>query len=89
MSAPNLVPGPATPAAPSGRPFTVAAFILALFSLAMMPPAGIVGVVCGAIGYSRGDRRAAVWAIVASVVGFVGGFIIAGLVLSEVVGGAA
>jgi hypothetical protein len=90
MSAPNVTPGSAAPpTTPSGRPFNVAAFILALISLAMMPPAGIVGIVCGAIGYSRGDRKVAVWAIVASVAGFIGGFIIAGIVLTEVVDGSA
>ena len=83
MSAPNATSPPST-AAP-GRPFNVAAFILALVSLAMMPPAGIVGVVCGAIGYSRGDRTVGVWAIVASVIGFIGGFVIAGIVLTDIV----
>jgi hypothetical protein len=68
---------------PEGRPFTVAAFILALLSWAMMPPAGIVGVVCGAIGWSRGDRSWGITSIIASVIGFIGGFVVAGLVLSE------
>jgi hypothetical protein len=70
---------------PPGRPFTIAAFILALLSLAMMPPAGIVGVVCGSIGWSRGDRNWGILAIVASVIGFIGGFVIAALVITEVV----
>jgi hypothetical protein len=83
MSTPNLTTPPSTTS--SGRPFNVAAFILALISLAMMPPAGIVGIVCGAIGYSRGDRKVATWAILASVIGFIGGFIIAGLVLTDIV----
>ena len=103
MSASNTTPGQPRDAQPgvsaplgggdaargpqSGRPFTIAAFILALLSLAMMPPAGLVGVVCGAIGWSRGDRTWGVWAIVASVIGFIGGFVIAGLVLTEVVAG--
>jgi hypothetical protein len=83
MSLPNATSPPST--ASPGRPFTVAAFILALLSLAMMPPAGIVGVVCGSIGYSRGDRKAGTWAIIASVVGFIGGFVIAGIVLTDIV----
>jgi len=89
VTTPNLSPDPSGQAVGAvgrspGRPFTIAAFILALLSLAMMPPAGIVGVVCGAIGWSRGDRWG-IAAIVASVIGFIGGFVIAALVLTEVV----
>ena len=93
MTTPDRSPDPAgqavgAVATPPGRPFAIAGFILALLSLAMMPPAGIVGVVCGAIGWSRGDRTWGIAAIVASVVGFVGGFVIAAFVLTEVVGSA-
>jgi hypothetical protein len=90
VTMPNLSPDPSGQAVGAvgkspGRPFTIAAFILALLSLAMMPPAGIVGVVCGAIGWSRGDRNWGIAAIVASVIGFIGGFVIAAFVLTEVV----
>jgi hypothetical protein len=88
VTTPNISPEPSGHAVAAtkmaGRPYTIAAFILALLSLAMMPPAGIVGVVCGAIGWSRGDRSAGIWAIVASVVGFIGGFVIAAFVLAEI-----
>jgi hypothetical protein len=89
VTTPNLSPDPSGQAVGAigkspGRPFTIAAFILALLSLAMMPPAGIVGVVCGSIGWSRGDRWG-IAAIVASVIGFIGGFVIAAFVLTEVV----
>ena len=89
MTTSNISPDPSGQAVAAvgrspGRPFTIAAFILALLSLAMMPPAGIVGVVCGAIGWSRGDRWG-IAAIVASVIGFIGGFVIAAFVLTEVV----
>jgi hypothetical protein len=87
LTTPNTGPHPsgqsAAAARPEGRPFTVAAFILALLSWAMMPPAGIVGVVCGALGWSRGDRTWGIVSIVASVIGFIGGFVVAGLVLTE------
>jgi hypothetical protein len=69
----------------AGRPFTVAAFILAVLSLAMFPIAGIAGIVCGALGWSRGDRTLGIASIAASVIGFIGGFIVAGLVLTQVV----
>ena len=77
--------GRAVPSERAGRPFTVAAFILAALSLAMFPIAGIAGIVCGALGVSRGDRRLGIASIVASMVGFIGGFVVAGVVLSKVV----
>ena len=74
--------GRAVPSERAGRPFTVAAFILAALSLAMFP---IAGIVCGALGVSRGDRTLGIASIVASVIGFIGGFVVAGVVLSKVV----
>ena len=75
-------PGSPARAGPaSGRPFIVAAFSLALLSLAMFPIAGIAGVVCGSIGWSRGDKTLGAWSIVASVIGFFGGFFVAARVL--------
>ena len=91
MTTPSSSPQPsggdavAASGQPSGRPFTVAALILAFMSLAMMPPAGIVGVVCGSIGWSRGDRTLGIASVVLSVIGFIGGFILAALLLDDVV----
>jgi len=61
---------------PEGRSWTVAALVLAGLGLIMFPIGGLVGVVCGAIGRSRGDRRLGTIAIVAATSNLVGGFVI-------------
>ena len=66
---------------PSGRPWTLAGLILAGLGLVMFPLGGLVGVVSGAIGYSRGDRRMGVVTIVASVMSFFASFYVAYLIL--------
>jgi len=66
---------------PEGRPWTVAALVLAGLGLIMFPIGGLVGVVCGAIGRSRGDRRLGTIAIVASVVSFFASWLVAAWVL--------
>jgi hypothetical protein len=73
----------AKPAAssPSGRPWTLTGLILAVLGLAMFPLGGLVGVVCGSIGYSRGDRRLGAVAAAASVISFFASFYVAYLVL--------
>jgi hypothetical protein len=47
----------------------------------MFPIGGLVGVVCGAIGRSRGDQRLGTIAIVASVVSFFASWVVAAWVL--------
>jgi hypothetical protein len=47
----------------------------------MFPLGGLVGVACGSIGYSRGDRRLGAVAVVASIISFFGSFYVAYLVL--------
>jgi hypothetical protein len=66
---------------PSGRPWTLAGLMLAVLGLAMFPLGGLVGVVCGSIGYSRGDRRLGVVAVIASAISFCASFYVAYLVL--------
>jgi hypothetical protein len=67
---------------PEGRSWTVAALVLAGLGLIMFPIGGLVGVVCGAIGRSRGDRRLGVVAIVASVASFFASWLVATWVLA-------
>jgi hypothetical protein len=64
-----------------GRGYTTTAFILALLGLAMFPLGGLVGLVCGYIGYSRGDRPLGLWAMVVSAISFVASFFVAAWVL--------
>jgi hypothetical protein len=66
---------------PPGRPWTVAALVLAGLGLAMFPPGGLVGIACGAIGRAKGDRNLGLVAIVASVVSFFASFAVAAWVL--------
>jgi hypothetical protein len=55
--------------------------VLAGLGLAMFPLGGLVGVVCGAIGRSKGDRTLGVVAIVASIVSFFASFVVAAWVI--------
>jgi hypothetical protein len=66
---------------PEGRPWTVAALVLAGLGLAMFPPGGLIGVVCGAIGRSKGDEILGLVAIVASIVSFFASFLVAAWVI--------
>ena len=66
---------------PEGRPWTVAALVLAGLGLAMFPPGGLIGVVCGAIGRSKGDKSLGLVAIVASIVSFFASFLVAAWVI--------
>jgi hypothetical protein len=66
---------------PEGRPWTIAALLLAGLGLAMFPLGGLVGIVCGAIGRDKGDRELGLVAIAASVVSFVASFLIAAWVI--------
>lgn len=65
----------------AGRPFTAAAFLLALVGLAMFPIGGLVGVVCAELGRARGDRPLALYAMAASLASFVLSFVVASWVL--------
>ena len=65
----------------AGRPFTVAAFLLALVGLAMFPLGGLVGIVCAELGRERGDRPLALVAMAASTLSFVLSFVVAAWVL--------
>jgi hypothetical protein len=65
----------------SGRPWTLAGLLLAGLGLVMFPIGGLVGVACGSIGYSRGDRHLGAVAIVASIISFFASFYVAYLVL--------
>jgi hypothetical protein len=64
-----------------GRPWTLAGLLLAGLGLAMFPLGGLVGVVCGSIGYSQGDRRLGAITVIASVISFFASFYVAYLVL--------
>jgi hypothetical protein len=66
---------------PEGRPWTIAALLLAGLGLAMFPLGGLVGIVCGAIGRNKGDRDLGLVAIVASVVSFFASFLVAAWVI--------
>jgi hypothetical protein len=87
----DLPGGPATAAAgrqddrttsrASGRAWTLAGLLLAGLGLVMFPLGGLVGVVCGSIGYSRGDRRLGTVTVVASIISFFASFYVAYLVL--------
>ena len=68
-------------AAPSGRSWSVAGLVLAGLGLAMFPLGGLVGIVCGGIGRSKGDQSLGTIAIVASVISFFASFWVAALVL--------
>jgi hypothetical protein len=70
-----------TPGRPSGRPWTLAGLLLAGLGLVMFPLGGLVGVVCGSIGYSRGDRRLGAVTVIASVISFFASFYVAYLIL--------
>ena len=64
-----------------GRPWSIAGLVLAGLGLAMFPIGGLVGIVCGAIGRSKGDRDLGLVAIVASVVSFFASFVVAAWVI--------
>jgi hypothetical protein len=66
---------------PPGRSWTLAALLLAGLGLAMFPIGGLVGVVCGGIGRSKGDRTLGLVAIVASVLSFFASFLVAAWVI--------
>jgi hypothetical protein len=66
---------------PPGRSWTVAALVLAGLGLAMFPLGGLVGVVCGGIGRSKGDRTLGLVAIVASIGSFFASFLVAAWVI--------
>jgi hypothetical protein len=68
-------------AKPPARGFTIAAFLLALLGLALFPIAGIAAIVCGWIGFSRGDRPLGLAAMAAGVISFFASFVIAARVL--------
>jgi hypothetical protein len=59
----------------------VAALVLAGLGLAMFPLGGLVGVVCGGIGRSKGDRNLGLVAIAASIVSFFASFLVAAWVI--------
>jgi hypothetical protein len=66
---------------PEGRPWSIVALVLAGLGLAMFPLGGLVGVVCGAIARSKGDRNLGLVAIVASIVSFFASFVVAAWVI--------
>ncbi len=65
-----------------GRSWSVAGLVLAMLGLAMFPLGGLVGVVCGGIARSKGDRSLGTVAVVASVISFFASFVVAALVLN-------
>ena len=65
-----------------GRSWSVAGLVLAGLGLAMFPIGGLVGIVCGGIARSKGDRSLGMVAVVAGVVSFFASFGVAALVLS-------
>ena len=67
---------------PAGRPWSVAGLLLAGLGLAMFPLGGLVGIVCGGIARSKGDRSLGLVTIVASIISFFASFWVAALVLS-------
>jgi hypothetical protein len=64
-----------------GRPWSVVGLVLAGLGLAMFPLGGLVGIACGAIGRSKGDRDLGLVTIVASVVSFFASFVVAAWVI--------
>ena len=64
-----------------GRPWSVAGLVLAGLGLAMFPLGGLVGIACGAIGRSKGDRDLGLVTIVASVISFFASFVVAAWVI--------
>jgi hypothetical protein len=66
---------------PEGRPWSVVGLVLAGLGLAMFPLGGLVGIACGAIGRSKGDRDLGLVTIVASVVSFFASFVVAAWVI--------
>ena len=64
-----------------GRPWSIAGLVLAGLGLAMFPLGGLVGIVCGGIGRSKGDQSLGLVAIVAGVISFFASFGVAALVL--------
>jgi hypothetical protein len=67
---------------PEGRPWAVAALVLAGLGLAMFPIGGLVGIVCGAIARNKGDQTLGLVAIVLSVISFFASFVVAAIVLN-------
>jgi hypothetical protein len=70
------------PTTAAGRPWAVTGLVLAFLGLAMFPIGGLVGVVCGGIARSKGERRLGLAAIVAGVISFFASFGVAALVLN-------
>lgn len=64
-----------------GRSWSVAGLVLAGLGLIMFPIGGLVGVVCGGIARSKGDKSLGLVAIVAGVISFFASFAVAALVL--------
>jgi hypothetical protein len=67
---------------PEGRPWSVAALVLAGLGLVMFPIGGLVGIVCGAIARNKGDQSLGLVAIVLSVISFFASFVVAAMVLN-------
>jgi hypothetical protein len=72
----------ASPGLPPGRALSIAALCLALVGVVLFPPGGLTAVVCGALAWSRGDRKLGAVSIVAGVVSFFASFFVAAKVLS-------
>jgi hypothetical protein len=70
-----------TDGASAGRRWTIAGLVLAGLGLAMFPLGGLVGVVCGAIGRSKGDHTLGLVTIVVSVLSFFASFLVAAWVI--------
>ena len=67
----------------AGRSFTIIGFVLAVAALVILPIVfGPLGAIFGGIGYSKGDKLG-MWAVVAGIVGTIGGFALAAAVLSN------
>jgi hypothetical protein len=66
---------------PPGRPWTIAALMLAGLGLAMFPLGGLVGVVCGGIARSKGDHTLGLVAIAVSILSFFASFLVAAWVI--------
>ena len=82
-SVPPDSPAPRAAAQPGARALTIASFVLAALALFFLPVVlGPIALVLGILGYVRGDRPLAMYAIIASVVGLLGGVLLGALLLN-------
>ena len=74
---------PVTASSTPGRGFTIIGFVLAAAALLILPIVfGPAGAIFGGVGYSKGDK-VGMWAVIAGIVGTIGGIALAAAVLSN------